>query len=200
MFIGLTKHIKIQSPSEIIPHACDAINQSGENLSTSQKRALAQLHSSGRMVYESSYRLGNNGYSEETGGFTKLKREDLEAIFRIPRVIKACDNNLFNLSPREIAGLGLNTNQQKLATVFNTIDTMFRIDNARTLQTISNQDEAIRAISTAIEELKLSMKSFMDDLRNSDLGIPERLIDYISKRWLLNETELTPQVSACSPA
>lgn len=70
---------------------------------------------------------------------------------------------------------------------------MFRIDNARTLQTISNQDKAIRTISTAIEELKLSMKSFMDDLRKSALEIPGPLIDFITQRWSLNEMGSTHQ-------
>lgn len=125
VFINLAKTIKIESLREIIPHACDEINQSGEILSADQRPALEQLKSSSQMVYESGYRLGNNGYSETAGGFTRFKHEDLKAIFRIPRAIRARNNNnndLFNTSPREIAGLGLNTNQQKLANVFNTID------------------------------------------------------------------------------
>ena len=191
--IGITKLYNIVSKqADAIAHELgtdDSPLASQDNIST-----LRKLSREAYLSHDIAVRIPHNGYSDKENGFNHFKNADLENIFRRHRVVQADPNDLFSSKPKAIQGLvgsNLNTDEQKLIGIFNCIDSLLRINKDKKLKPFNDQfPKETKAITTVLEQLKLDMDSFIDDLRKSELNIPKSLIEFIAKRWSPNETNL----------
>lgn len=199
---NLSRNIEIPKLYTIVSKQADAVAnelETKDSISQDDKLTLSKLSTKGYLSHFNAVRLTNNGYSPEEDGFNYFKSEALENIFRLHRVLQADQNDLFSSKPQEIQGLAgskLNTDEQKLIGVFNCIDSLLRINKDKKLKPFKDQfPEQTKAITTVLEQLKIDMDSFINDLRISDLNIPKSLIKFIAKRWSLDENTSKPTIS-----
>lgn len=199
---NLSRNIKIPKLYTIVSKQADAVAnelETKDSISQDDKLTLSKLSTKGYLSHFNAVRLTNNGYSPEDNGFNHFKRKDLENIFRIHRVAKADKNDLLSSQSKAIQGLAgsnLNTDEQKLISVFNCIDSLLRINKDKKLKPFNDQfPKQTKAITTVLDQLKFEMKSFIDDLRKSDLNIPKPLIEFIANRWSLDENTSKPTIS-----